>query len=143
MKSSKLTTTMIQTLRLIVAELPRNYVLSRGFKSAEALRRRGLVDVEIHRNGISRIYFATEEGLKLRPMLAFLGKDSQATSPKIGDHSKRLRELLREALELANLDHAHDNGHPGGTYHHIREALNNVAPGEAEAWSENGEWPSS
>ena len=52
----------------------------------------------------------------------------------------KLRTLLREALELANLTPIHDDGYPGGTYHHISQALENIDPGSVESWSECGEW---
>lgn len=52
----------------------------------------------------------------------------------------KMRVLLREALELANLTPVHDNGHPGGTYHHIQAALENIDPGSTAYWAENGEW---
>lgn len=58
------------------------------------------------------------------------------------DHEDReLRDLLRKALEAANLNRRHASGHPGGTYRHIADALENLAPGEVERWSEAGEWP--
>ncbi len=53
-----------------------------------------------------------------------------------------IREHLRNALELANFHPEHSNGHAGGTFRRISDALENIEPGSVEYWSNCGEWPS-